>query len=364
MDNNNLYKISDVVDSEFIRMPLALLANKTYKPMSLEAKFVYSLLLNRLTLSQRNGWLNENNEVYLIYTREEAAETLNITYKKAIAAFKELIQYKLIIETRQGRGFPNIIYIVKTALSDDDAENFKDRFDSLNNGNNSGDNEMIYGTDKNHTEYPEEYLSLTGSSHQDMPKLHTKTYQFGISRHAETAVQDMSKRHIKTCQNSTSGYAEATVQDMPKCHASNINNKKIDFRKIHKSLSVCQEPADRQTYDDQFLNKVYRSCELPILDDETVSMFKNVIDRLYYSESYKVGSAVLPSSKIRSYLSRLDSKTIISAYNKITLNSNTVKNTTGYMMTVLMNSLHELKSDIVVCLPPEYLTEESNGGDG
>ena len=98
------YRVNDIVSEEFLRLPLSLLANPKYKQMSLEAKFVYSLLLNRMTLSQRNRWFNDENEVYLIYTREEAANTLNISYKKSIAAFKELIEVGLLFEQRQGRG--------------------------------------------------------------------------------------------------------------------------------------------------------------------------------------------------------------------------------------------------------------------
>ena len=105
------YRISDVVNDEFLRFPLTLLANPKYKEMSLEAKFIYSLLLNRLTLSQKNGWVNEDNEVYLIYTREEAANMLNISYKKTIAAFRELIGKGLLYEKRQGRGYPNLLYV-------------------------------------------------------------------------------------------------------------------------------------------------------------------------------------------------------------------------------------------------------------
>lgn len=51
------YRISDVVNEEFLRFPLILLSNPRYKEMSLEAKFVYALLLNRLTLSQKK-WLD------------------------------------------------------------------------------------------------------------------------------------------------------------------------------------------------------------------------------------------------------------------------------------------------------------------
>ena len=92
--------MNDVIKSEFLRLPLTLLANPKYKAMSLEAKFIYSLLLNRMTLSQRNDWINEDNEVYLIYTREEAASPLNISYKRSIAAFKELIRNGLLYEQR------------------------------------------------------------------------------------------------------------------------------------------------------------------------------------------------------------------------------------------------------------------------
>ena len=76
------YRISDVVNEEFLRFPLILLSNPRYKEMSLEAKFVYALLLNRLTLSQKNGWINEDNEVYLIYTREEGPPFSTFRIKK------------------------------------------------------------------------------------------------------------------------------------------------------------------------------------------------------------------------------------------------------------------------------------------
>ena len=94
---DRIYHISDVLNEEYLRFPLGLLAEPKYRDMSLEAKMIYSLLLNRLTLSQRNGWINDNGEVYLIYTREDAAETLNLSYKKTIAAFKELIAVDLLL---------------------------------------------------------------------------------------------------------------------------------------------------------------------------------------------------------------------------------------------------------------------------
>ena len=104
---NRTYRLSDVVNERFLRLPLSLFANPNYKRLSAESKLVYSLLLDRMSLSQKNNWINEDGEVYLIYKREEIADILCITYKKAIAAFKELITAGLLLEKRQGRGFPN-----------------------------------------------------------------------------------------------------------------------------------------------------------------------------------------------------------------------------------------------------------------
>ena len=127
---NRTYRLSDVVNERFLRLPLSLFANPNYKRLSAESKLVYSLLLDRMSLSQKNNWINEDGEVYLIYKREEIADILCITYKKAIAAFKELISAGLLLEKRQGRGFPNRLFVLKCELEDSDAGDFGSSFDN------------------------------------------------------------------------------------------------------------------------------------------------------------------------------------------------------------------------------------------
>ena len=127
---NRTYRLSDVVNERFLRLPLSLFANPNYKRLSAESKLVYSLLLDRMSLSQKNNWINEDGEVYLIYKREEIADILCITYKKAIAAFKELITAGLLLEKRQGRGFPNRLFVLKCELEDSEAGDFGSSFDN------------------------------------------------------------------------------------------------------------------------------------------------------------------------------------------------------------------------------------------
>jgi len=324
----NTYKLNDVLDQEFLRFPLTLLANPKYKSLSLEAKVVYTLLLNRLTLSQRSGWLNEQGEVYLIYPREEAAKTLGITYKKAIAAFKELLSRHLIVERRRGRGMPNLIFVIKLEpSSDSDAKDFSGKFDTPRHAETA------------HQEQPEDFMTCQNDS----------------SRPSETEVQEVSEAP-RTCQNGTSRPAETAVQDMPKSHTSNIYKSHIEL-----SDPSVSPGADAQT-DARTLEEIYARCELYIWDDPVEEMFKAVIDRLYYSESCRVGNAMLPREKIRGYLKLLDSEVICAVYDAMRKNEKPVKNTMRYLMSSLINAIFEQQGDMLVCMPPEYLAPKGGSG--
>ena len=108
-----LYKINETMEYSFYQMPQELFDNEKYKNLSIEAKVIYSFLLNRMKLSKINHWINDQGEVYLIYTRKEIQNKLNLSDKPVTRAFKELRDINLIKEEKQGFGKPNLIYIGK-----------------------------------------------------------------------------------------------------------------------------------------------------------------------------------------------------------------------------------------------------------
>ena len=77
-----LMKQSDVVRFYHLQFPRWLVEDRRYMPLGMEAKFVYMLLFNRFQLSKHNGWVNGEGEVFVIYTRRELAEKLNISEKR------------------------------------------------------------------------------------------------------------------------------------------------------------------------------------------------------------------------------------------------------------------------------------------
>ena len=122
-----LIKSSEIVKYQFYIMPKELFESKKYKDISLEAKVIYTLFIDRLELSRKNNWINEKGEVYLIFKRNDIAEILNLTDKTVSKAIKELKQIELVYENRQGLGKPNLIYIGKLNSENQETENLQFR---------------------------------------------------------------------------------------------------------------------------------------------------------------------------------------------------------------------------------------------
>ena len=96
----------------FYRIPKALFTHPAYRSISTDAKVLYGLLLDRMSLSVRNGWLDEQGRVYIVFTVEEIMECLACGNKKAVGLLRELeTEAGLIERKRQGLGKPNLIYV-------------------------------------------------------------------------------------------------------------------------------------------------------------------------------------------------------------------------------------------------------------
>jgi hypothetical protein len=99
----------------FLQMPLMLLKDERFKGISDSAKILYSLFLNRTSLSAKNGWLDEEGKVYIIYTLDSVMEDMNCCRDKASKSMKELRNVGLTQTIRVGLGNPNIIYVMNFA---------------------------------------------------------------------------------------------------------------------------------------------------------------------------------------------------------------------------------------------------------
>ena len=74
----------------FFRIPKLLLTDERFSEVSTDAKLLYGLLLDRMELSYRNGWIDDQNRVFIIFTAEEVMSTLRCRSEKASWGFAEL----------------------------------------------------------------------------------------------------------------------------------------------------------------------------------------------------------------------------------------------------------------------------------
>ena len=112
----DFYIGSQAEQFSFIRIPKLLLLNPEFRELSIQAKMLYAVLLDRMSLSVKNHWVDDQNRVYIIYQVEEIVQDLGFTKRKAMDVLTELEQFGLVARKRRGRGLPNYLY-VKNFLS-------------------------------------------------------------------------------------------------------------------------------------------------------------------------------------------------------------------------------------------------------
>lgn len=314
-----VYKINDVIKCEYLKIPKTMIINEKYRVLSSDAKLTYSLLYDRLCLSKMNGWINEKEEVYLIYTREEIAEDLGITYKKAISAFKELIKAELIFEKRCGRGMPNIIYIVNPELSDEDANDFV-KHENLRTSESAHLTEVL-------DEIKNCPNGISGDINEpvDIPDVHIKNFRIGISRTADMEVQDVPKQHTnKTNINKT-----------------DINHNEKSQSVLYKNNIDSHMMYDRRTDGIYSLDDILEICEIDTFCEEERKILYDALERMYYSEKFRIGDAVLPQEKVRSRMYEISATVLRNALDKLHSNDKEIKNITAYVMSTIFNSITE-----------------------
>ena len=183
----------------FYRIPKILITSQFFKKVSDSAKLLYGLMLDRMSLSIRNGWLDDDNRAYIFFTTNDVMEQMCCGTEKATKMLTELDSEKgigLIERVKQGQGKPAIIYLKKFYELEDTARSTK--------------------------------LS-------------------------EIESQDFQESKNKTFENRKSGLSEIEKQDFrkSKCNYNNINNTDINNTDINYIYPINQDNYNIQNSDTQ-----------------------------------------------------------------------------------------------------------------
>ena len=115
------FNIKEIQKEKFYQLPKVFFTNPKYTNLSNDAKITWSILRDRLDLSIRNNWVDENGDIFFIYTNEKLKSILNISSPNKLSKIKkELTQANLFSQIRVGLNKPNKLYIKKPEVTEAD----------------------------------------------------------------------------------------------------------------------------------------------------------------------------------------------------------------------------------------------------
>lgn len=186
----------------FYRVPKILFTAECFKVLSCEAKVLYGLMLDRMSLSAKNHWLDEEDRVYIIFTVEQIMDLLGCGRQKAIKNIAELDTEKgigLIEKKRLGLGKPNVIYVKNFMVKEipvhneeiDTAENSEDLQKYENQISRSMKIEFPEVPESNFQKYENQTSGSMKTELQEIPGSISQKYENQTSRSAEIKLQEV-----------------------------------------------------------------------------------------------------------------------------------------------------------------------------
>ncbi len=109
--NTDYFYRSEAGQFSFIKIPKLLVTGEDFSSLSISAKILYGLLLDRMEIASKNQWIDDEGRVYIQYQLSEIQEDMNISKRKAGECLNELQDMGLILKRKGGNGYPSRIYV-------------------------------------------------------------------------------------------------------------------------------------------------------------------------------------------------------------------------------------------------------------
>lgn len=302
--NFNYFYGTEADQFSFYRIPKALFKDDYFKNLSSDAKILYGLMLDRMSLSIKNQWFDDQNRAYIYFSIEDIMELLNCGRNKAVKSLQELDDETgigLIEKRRQGFGKVNIIY-VKTFMVDAEEKKIK----------------------------KEQFTKQTSD--------------------AKIENREVSKTNFKESPKQTSGSPENKLQEVyiSNSNNNNINNIKFSENESDHIISADEERNDNDgmelyqayvslikeniDYESLLISNPYEKKQIDEILDLIVEMVMNKNDKVLIASSW------YPASLVKSKFMKLDYSHIEYVLHCLQGNTSKVKNIKKYLLAALFNA--------------------------
>ncbi len=167
-ENFDYYYAKESDQFSFFRIPKLLFTDEKFVSLSCEAKLLYGMFLDRMSLSSKNGWKDQYDRVFIIYTHDEIMADIHCAKAKASNIVKELAAIGLIQKKKRGLGMPDLIFVKNFVgkktnnIASEQDENFK-KFEKQNSTRLKNKLDGVLKSNTNYTDYSKTDMSNTNS---------------------------------------------------------------------------------------------------------------------------------------------------------------------------------------------------------
>ena len=241
----------------FYRIPKVLFTDKRFQSVSAEAKILYGILLDRMSLSQKNGWIDSAGRVFIVFTMEEVMETMGCADRKATRLMNDLETNAGLIERkRQGLGRPNIIYVKNfaDATAEQALESKESRILNRENAASAAVKTTVQGASKQRTNNTD--MNKTDKSETDIyPILSVRTEHDGRENEDGMGSDGMNREKIRCfIENNleydvlleNNPYSREEIAEMVDLIVDTVCSKR-------KTIRIAGDDKPREVVRDQFL---------------------------------------------------------------------------------------------------------------
>lgn len=355
----------------FYRIPRLLIKDQHFKGLSSDAKLLYGLMLDRMALSMKNHWLDNENRAYIIYSISNVMEDINCSKPTCVKIMKELDSFGLIERKRKGLGKPDVIYVKNFAVLEDsqEQEESSDVADTFEENESVVSNENITSEGKqdelpevkdfnfNNEAYDLEMVETEGIFKEKEQILPNVGVNSGISKKSELPeVKDFNFWNEKTL---TSGGKESLPLEVknlaPNYNNNNYNNQSYNYinQSYQSNLSsqadqACKDEIDTIGNTDAYIQQIKKNLDYDFyMTNDVAYMDKDLLKELFViicdvvctkSETIKISGYVYPCDYVRSKFLKLTSNHVMYVMDCIKNTTTKIANIKAYLLVALFNA--------------------------
>ncbi|MDD5847033.1 MAG: DUF6017 domain-containing protein [Lachnospiraceae bacterium] len=301
----------------FYRIPKQLFTNSYFRNLSTDAKVLYGLMLDRISLSIKNHWVDEQNRVYIYFSVEDTMEYLNCRKNKAVQLLSELDSERgigLIEKRRQGQGKPSVIYVKNFFIPSDSGKTQKESLEKQP--------DAVSEVGKTNFKKSE---NQTSGSLKNQPlevgKTNPNKNKWNNTDMNQTERKDISSDLIVSLTDVPIKKIRSTVTDSNGAQKDNMSAENLT-KEIQKRIDY-ESLKQRYPFQEEMINGI---CDL--MQEIEVSQSENIV----------ISSSRLPMQLVRERFRKLRYDHVQYVIDCMLANTSKVRNIRKYMLAALFNA--------------------------